>query len=145
MLLSQANDLRQLYDAEQLELFQFVELEKTLTRLTDSMGGCERIKNTTFPTSYSRLVHGLIYVFVVFLPFGLVNVPAIGLIATSLTLAFSFLLIERVSVFLQDPFSNRPSDTPMLSLSRTIEINIKEMLGEQELPAPLAPVNGVLE
>lgn len=144
ILLSQANDLRQLYEEDQLELFQFVELEKTLTRLTDSMGGCERIKNTTFPTSYSRLVYGLIYVFVAFLPFGLVNVPAVGLIATSLTLAFSFLLIERVSVFLQDPFSNRPSDTPMLSLSRTIEINIKEMLGEEELPAPLVPKNGVL-
>jgi putative membrane protein len=144
ILLSQANELRQLYDTNQLELFQFVELEKTLTRLTDSMGGCERIKNTTFPTSYSRLVHALIYVFVAFLPFGLVKVPAIGLIATSLTPAFSFLLIERVSIYLQDPFSDRPSDTPMLTLSRTIEINIKEMLGEEELPAPPTPKNGVL-
>lgn len=144
ILLTQAKELRQLYEANQLELFQFVEMEKTLTRLTDSMGGCERIKNTTFPTSYSRLVHGLIYVFVALLPFGLVKVPAIGLVATSLTLAFSFLLIERVSVLLQDPFSDQPSDTPMLSLSRTIEINIKEMLGEEELPAPLAAKNGVL-
>jgi putative membrane protein len=78
------------------------------------------------------------------LPFGLVKVPAVGLIATSLTLAFSFLLIERVSTYMQDPFSDRPSDTPMLSLSRTIEINIKEMLGEEELPAPPTPKNGVL-
>lgn len=144
ILLSQASDLRQLYAGKHLELFQFVELEKTLTRLTDSMGGCERIKNTTFPTSYGRLVHVLIYIFVLFLPFGLVNVPALGLIATSLTLAFAFVLIEMVSVYLQDPFSNRPSDTPMLSLSCTIEINIKEMLGEGELPVPLAPQNGVL-
>lgn len=144
ILLAQAKDLRQLYDANHLELFQFVELEKTLTRLTNSMGGCERIKNTTFPTSYSRLVHGLIYIFVFFLPFGLVNVPAVGLIVTSLTLAFAFVLIERVSVFLQDPFSNRPSDTPMSAISRTIEINIKEMLGEEELPAPMKPRDGVL-
>ena len=112
--------------------------------MTNSMGGCERIKNTMFPTTYSRVVHWLIYVFVFFLPFGLVNVPAVGLVVTSLILSFAFLMIDRVSTYLQDPFSNRPSDTPMLSLSRTIEINIKQMMGEQELPQPRAPEDGVL-
>ncbi len=145
LLLKQAGELRQLYREGALELFQFVEMEKTLTRLTNSMGGCERIKNTTFPESYSLLVHLLIYVFVMFLPFGLVAVPAIGLIITSIVLAFAFLLIERVSIYLQDPFSARSSDTPMLALSRTIEINIKQMLGEKEIPEPKQPVNGVLD
>jgi putative membrane protein len=144
LLLTQAGELQKLYRDGSLELFQFIELEKTLTRLTDSMGGCERIKNTRFPESYSLLVHLLIYVFVLFLPFGLVEVPALGLVVTSLFLAFSFLLIERVSVYLQDPFSNRSSDTPMLALSRTIEINIKQMLGDDEIPDPHKPVNGVL-
>jgi putative membrane protein len=144
LLLTQAGELQKLYRDGSLELFQFIELEKTLTRLTDSMGGCERIKNTKFPESYSLLVHLLIYVFVLFLPFGLVEVPALGLVVTSLFLAFSFLLIERVSVYLQDPFSNRSSDTPMLALSRTIEINIKQMLGDDEIPDPHKPVNGVL-
>lgn len=144
ILLHQAVELRQLYDTQRLELFQFVELEKTLTRLTDSMGGCERIRNTPFPVSYSRLVDASIYVFVLFLPFGLVNVPSSGLIFTALALAYSFLMIERVAIFLQDPFSNRPSDTPMLSLSRTIEINIKQMLAEDNLPEKMEPVDGVL-
>lgn len=133
-----------MYDAGRLELFQFIELEKTLTRLTNSMGGCERIKNTIFPTSYGRMVHALNYIFVAILPFGLVNVPAVGLVLTSMTLAFVFLFIEQVSVYLQDPFSNRPSDTPMLALSRTIEINIKQMLGDDDLPPLLTPEDGVL-
>lgn len=145
LLLRQAKELRRLYDAKQLELFQFIELEKTLTRLTNSMGGCERIKNTTFPKSYSRMVHALNYVFVFFLPFGLLNVPMAVLVTTSLFIATAFLLIQQVSVYLQDPFSNRPSDAPMLSLSRTIEINIKQMLGDQELPPPAKPVNGILD
>jgi putative membrane protein len=144
LLLKQAIDLRKLYEANRIEIFQFVELEKTLSRLTNSMGGCERIKNTVFPTTYSRVVHGSIYVFVFFLPFGLVNVPAVGLVVTSLILSFAFLMIDRISTYLQDPFSNRPSDTPMLGLSRTIEINIKQMLGKQDLPQPLAPEDGVL-
>lgn len=144
ILLRQAMELRQLYDGNQLELYQFVELERTLSRLTNSMGGCERIKNTPFPVTYGKMVHGMIYVFVAFLPFGLVNVPAVGLVLTSASLSFGFLLIDRVAIYLQDPFSNRPSDTPMLSLSRTIEINIRQMLGESELPEAMKPVDGVL-
>ena len=144
ILLNQAIDLRKLYDDKHLELYQFVELEKTLTRLTNWMGGCERIRNTTFPMSYSRIVNILIYLFVFFLPFGLVDVPPVGLVFTSLLLAVSFLLIERVSVYLQDPFSNRPSDTPMLTLSRTIEINIRQMLDEVDLPDQMEPKNGIL-
>jgi putative membrane protein len=140
----QAEQLRHLYDEGRLELYQFVELERTLVRLTNSMGGCERIKNTPFPTSYSRMVHGMIYVFVFFLPFGLVDVPPLGLVATSVALSYGFLLIERVALYLQDPFSNQPSDTPMLALSRTIEINIRQMLGETELPEKMEPVGGVL-
>ena len=144
LLLKQGIDLRRLYKANRLELFQFVELERTLSRLTNSMGGCERIRNTTFPTSYTRMIHALNYIFVFFLPFGLVKVHPLGLMVTSMTLAFGFLLIEQVSAYLQDPFSNRPSDTPVIALSRTIEINIKQMLGDDELPKALKPDNGVL-
>jgi putative membrane protein len=32
----------------------------------------------------------------------------------------------------------------MLSLCRTIEIDLKEMLGEENLPESIQPVNGVL-
>lgn len=144
ILLRQAMELRNLSDSNHLQQYQFVELERTLSRLTDSMGGCERIKNTPFPTTYGRMVHGMIYVFVVFMPFGLVNVPAVGLVLTSLSLSLGFLLIDRVAIYLQDPFSNRPSDTPVLALSRTIEINIRQMLGETTLPPKLEPVDGVL-
>jgi putative membrane protein len=144
LLLRQARELRKLSDQDRLEMYQFVELERTLMRLTDAMGGCERIKNTPFPRSYGLMVHASIYVFVIFLPWGLVNVEPPGLIATSLSLALTFMLIEHVSVYLQDPFSNRMTDTPMHSISRTIEINIRQMLGETELPEKLTPLDGAL-
>ena len=143
ILKKQGEDLRQLYDAQRIELFTFVELERTLVRLTNSMGGCERIRNTIFPVSYSRMVTALIYGFVILLPFGLVNVPPAPLIAASLCLSMAFLLIDRIAQFLQDPFSKHPSDTPMLTLSRTIEINIRQMLRETELPDPIQPENGI--
>ena len=54
----------------------------------------------------------------------------------------ALLLIDRVAVYLQDPFSNRPSGTPVLSLSRTVEINIRQMLNEHDVPELPKPVEG---
>jgi len=144
ILLNQAEGLRAFHDENKLNTYQFVELERTLLRLTDSMGGCERIKNTTFPTSYSYLVSIFIYLFIILLPFGLAAMPPLGLFATALSLAFTFLIIDRVADYLQDPFEDRPSDTPMLGLSRTIEINIRQMLGETEVPERSTPSNGII-
>jgi len=144
LLLRQGQELRVLRQQGHLETFEFIELEKTLLRLTNAMGGCERIRNTTFPRSYTRIINLLIYLFVICLPFGLVELPWFGLVSTSISFAFAFLMVDRVSIFLQDPFSNRPSDTPTQSLSRTIDINIREMLGETNLPEKRKPVDGIL-
>ena len=70
--------------------------------------------------------------------------PTAGLFLTSIILALAFLVIDRAADYLQDPFEDRPTDTPMLSLSRIIERNIRQMLGETELPEKLQPIDGVL-
>lgn len=43
-----------------------------------------------------------------------------------------FLLIERMAIHLQDPFENRPTDTPVTAIAKTIEKNIKQMLNEYQ-------------
>jgi putative membrane protein len=45
---------------------------------------------------------------------------------------------------MQDPFENMPSDTPMFSLSRSIEINIKQELKLENIPESIQPENGAL-
>lgn len=144
LLYKQGKDLRKLYIEGLVNSYQQMELDETLTRLTDAMGKCERIKNTVFPSSYSLLVDILIYLWIIFLPFGLVDNIGYILIPTTISLAFSFLIIDRVAIYMQDPFENQPTDTPMLALSRTIEINIKQELGEKLIPDPLLPKNGIL-
>lgn len=144
ILLNQAGDLRDLKNSDRIDSFQLVRLEDTLTRLTDSMGGCERIRNTPFPQSYQLWIKYLIYLFIIFLPFAFVELPAIGLILVSVPIAVGFLIIDRVATYLEDPFVHRVSSTPMLTLSRTIEINIRQMLDEQDLPPMMEPVEGVL-
>ncbi len=114
--------------------FRQVQIDETLTRLCESMGRCERIKNTVFPKSYSLLVHFIIYVFATLLPFGLDdNHIAIQIFLTAL-MPLIFISIERTAILMQDPFENLPMDTPMTSISTTIEINLKEFIDDENLP-----------
>lgn len=144
LLYNQGADIKELFADSLIDAYQHVQLDETLVRFTDSMGKCERIKNTVFPASYSLLVDILIYLWILFLPFGLVDMIGYILIPTTISLAFSFLVIDRIAVYMQDPFENMPSDTPMLSLSRNIEINIRQELGDQIVPELIPPKNGIM-
>lgn len=114
--------------------FQQMQLNDMVTRLCDSMGKCERLKNTVFPRSYSILVHILIYVFALVLPFGLDDSQLNIEIIITFLIPIVFIAIEKTSIIMQDPFENRPVDTPVTSLAQTIEINIRQMIGEQNVP-----------
>lgn len=144
LLFTQAEKLKSTHKNKLIDAYQFVQLDRTLTKLTDDMGRCERIKTTVFPASYSLLVDILIYLWILFLPFALVDMIGYILIPTTISLAFSFLVIDRIAVYMQDPFENMPSDTPMFSLSKTIEINIRQELNIDNIPKPMQPEHGVL-
>ena len=55
-----------------------------------------------------------------------------------------FVLIESMGSYLQNPFENTRTDTPMTAICRTIEIDLRQQLGEADLPPKLEPVDGVL-
>lgn len=117
-----------------LSEFKQVQVDATLTRLCDAMGKCERIKNTVFPRSYSLLIHFLIYVFATMLPFGLDdNFILVEIFLTAL-IPLIFIAIEKTAILMQDPFENLPMDTPMTTISKTIEINLKELINDNDLP-----------
>lgn len=130
-----AKDIRMAVEEGWINEFQQVELDRTLTRLCDAMGKCERIKNTIFPTTYSLYIHLALYFFILLLPFGVIEFVGIIEIPLVTILASFFLLIERMAVHLQDPFENKPTDTPMSTIAITIERNLKQILKEQEIPS----------
>ncbi len=90
--------------------FQQMQLNDMVTRLCDSMGKCERLKNTVFPRSYSILVHTLIYVFAIILPFGLDDSQLIIEMLITFLIPIVFITIEKTSIMMQDPFENKPVD-----------------------------------
>lgn len=116
--------------------YQRVALDDTLTRLTDSMGKAERIRKTVFPKTYRMFLKAFIYVFITVLSISLGEVEGYWEIAVTTAISTPFLLLERTSRQMQDPFSNRPTDTPVTAIARAVEINILQLLGEENVPEP---------
>jgi len=129
-----ARDLNYALKQEWINSYQQVELDRTLSRLCDAMGKCERIKNTVFPATYSLYIHFSMNFFILLLPFALIEDFGILEIPMVVAIAASFLLIEKMAIHLQDPFDNKPTDTPMTAISRNIERDLKQMLNEHHLP-----------
>ncbi|MEX6688550.1 bestrophin family ion channel [Danxiaibacter flavus] len=129
-----ARDLKLALDEGMINQFQQVELDRTLTRLCDSMGKCERIKNTIFPVTYSLYIHFALLLFIGLLPFGVIQYFGFFEIPLVVAIASSFLLIEKMAIHLQDPFENKPTDTPVTAIATNIEKDLRQMLKDQELP-----------
>lgn len=117
-------------DQGKINTYEQVEIDNTLTRLCDSMGKCERIKNTVFPTTYSLYIRFTLCLFIMLLPFGLTNLVGWLQIPLVTTIAAAFFLVEKMAIHLQDPFENRPTDTPVTTISTAIEKNLMQMVNE---------------
>ncbi|WP_254412328.1 bestrophin family protein [Dyadobacter diqingensis] len=132
------------YDKGYLHPLFFQNIDDTLGRLCDAMGQCERIKNTIFPTQYSFFVHFIIFLFTLILPMGLID--SIGRIAIPITFLISFLFfyVEGISYVMQSPFEGNHNDIPMTSLSRTIEINLLQLIEAPLIPDKILPKDGYI-
>ena len=130
ILMLHAKELKKAKEENRLNTYQQVEIDNTLTRLCDSMGKCERIKNTIFPTTYSMYIRFTLCLFIILLPFGLTDFLGWMQIPVVATIGAACFLIEKMAIHLQDPFENRPTDTPMLTISNTIEQNLMQMVYE---------------
>lgn len=133
MLELHARDMSYALKQGWLNEFQQVEIDRTITRLCDAMGKCERIKNTVFPATYSLYIHFAMNFFILLLPFALIEYFGLVEVPLVIAIAASFMLIEKMAIHLQDPFENKPTDTPMTAISRTIERDLRQMLNDHHI------------
>jgi len=127
-----ARDLRKAVKEGWINQYQQVQIDTTLSNLCDRMGGSERIKNTVFPVTYSKYINMTINLFILMLPFGLIEFFGYIEVPIVIAIAASFLLIEKMAIHLQDPFENKPTDTPTTTISRTIERDLCQMLNDAQ-------------
>ncbi len=127
-------DLKLLKQNGQIELFSMIQLNETLVRLMDSQGRAERIKTTIFPATYKLFLHLIIYLFVVLLSISLKEVSWYFEMPLLLLISTAFFLLEKSATHMQDPFENRPTDTAVTAIATTIEVNIRQLLNDNNLP-----------
>lgn len=141
MLLRMGKLLETAFERRWIDSYRWSTIDGTLTSLTDIQGGCERIKNTPMPKQYDYFPRLLVTFFCLLMPFGLVE--GLGLLTpiASTSLSLIFLTLDRIGREIETPFENSVHDTPMTSLSRTIEINLRQLLGDEH-PREIHPVAG---
>ncbi|AHM60312.1 hypothetical protein D770_10275 [Flammeovirgaceae bacterium 311] len=137
LMMLHGRDLKELHGAKAVNSFQQVQLDSTIMRLVDSMGKAERINSTVFPVTYRIFIHFFIYLFLIILSLALVETIGIYEIPVLILIASTFFLIEKTARHMQDPFRNKPTDTAVTAIARTIEINIRQVLQEPGVPVPL--------
>ncbi|RYJ03813.1 MAG: hypothetical protein EON52_17305 [Actinomycetales bacterium] len=120
-----------------------VQVESTLSVLTDAQGGLERIKRTPLPVQYRFLPSFFARAFCVILPFAIYKDLMWFTPIGSGLVGMMFLLAVQVGRDLAEPFRDEVHDVPMTAICRTIEIDLLEMIGT-EAPDAVAPVNEVL-
>lgn len=143
LLMMNLKQLSELNTQGVLSTYLLVQLESILHNLTDELGKAERIKNTPFPVPYSYFSWLLVHTFACLIPFAMVKELGYLTIALSIVISFIFLIIEQIAIQIQDPFESQPNDTPVTTIAKNIEIDLREILGEVPLPAPLTPKAGV--
>jgi putative membrane protein len=129
--------LAMLKDQDQIDVFSLIQINNSLTAFSNQMGMCERIKSTIFPVTYRMFLHWIIYLFTITLSISLRGISGYYELPLLLTISTAFFLLERSATHLQDPFSNLPTDTAMTTITRNIEINIKQLLNEKDVPKPI--------
>ncbi|QPH38227.1 bestrophin family protein [Pedobacter endophyticus] len=137
----QARDLQKLSKANQVDGFRFIEINEMLVRFSDSMGMSERIKNTIFPTTYSYLTKVFIWLFVVTFTLAISDTAGIAAIFLGWLIGFVFVSTQINGMSLINPFETNSAGVPLNSITRTIEINLLQMLEEENIPEPVKPIN----
>lgn len=133
-------DLRYCLRHRHLDAYLAASIDATLARMTSVSAGCERIKGTPIPFPYTLLLHRTAYLYCFLLPFGLVD--TIGFMTPVVVgiVAYTFFGLDAVGDEITDPFGDKINHLPLDAFCRTIEIDMREALGEETIPPALAPV-----
>lgn len=145
----QSNRVRDGVREECLGPFDPISLEPCLAALNNFQAACERIKQTPVPRQYDFFTRLFLWLFLALLPSSLLGLFPPGsarwaLLPLALVVAFVYAISSKVGRLNDEPFADTVHDVPMTAICNGIERDLREQLGETELPAPAAPARGYL-
>lgn len=149
LLYLQSHHLKKLKKRHLLWEFSFLELENVLEELFTHQGKSERIKNFPYPRQFASLLHYFTWIFILIIPIALagqfyelglklaIKAPGIDLwfvwlsIPFSLAIMWIFHTMNRIGRVGENPFEGSANDVPISTISRGIEIDLRQNLGEK--------------
>jgi putative membrane protein len=147
----QSRDLKVLREKGFIDDFRHMEMVNILKSFYTLQGKNERIKKFPLPRQYANMSWIFVGIFIFLLPFSMIpelmklgdwgfwlSIPITALIG------WVYVMMEVVGDYSENPFQGMANDIPMLSLCRVIEIDMREMLGETDLPPSIQAKNGIL-
>jgi putative membrane protein len=147
----QSRDLLMLRERGLIDDFRHMEMVNVLRSFYTLQGKNERIKKFPLPRQYANMSRIFVFILIALLPFSMM--PALqGMgewafwlsIPLTALIAWVFLMMEAIGDYSENPFQGMANDIPMLSLCRIIEIDLREMLGETDLPSNIEAKRGIL-
>jgi putative membrane protein len=125
-------------------------LEGQLAQLGTISTNAVRLKDIPIPRQYTYFTKMMVWFFIIVLPFSFVAPLGGGetdvswmVIPITVLVAFIFAIIEATGAVNEDPYASM-SGIPLEAITRSIERDLRETLGETDLPEPVVPVDGVL-
>ncbi|MEM7456101.1 MAG: bestrophin family ion channel [Planctomycetota bacterium] len=163
LLALQSKHLRELKERGLIWEFSFLKLEDLLEEFFTLQGKSERIKNFPYPRHFATIGHDLVRIFILLLPAGIVpefaeigksieeTYPIAGqafiwiAIPVIVIIAWVFHTMQRIGTSGENPFEGSANDVPISTISRGIEIDMREMNNEpaSQIPEQLPTVHNV--
>lgn len=151
ILKAQALLLDKIFRKKGIHDFFYMQMMALVQEFYSQQGAAERIKNFPFPRQYAYFSKLFVGLFALVLPFGLMHeFNKLGpnliwlTVPTYIVIAWMFNTMEIVGDTSENPFENAINDIPMTAICRTIEIDLREMLDERDIPAPMTATDDIL-
>lgn len=113
-----------------LDSIQQARFDENFDKLSDILGGCERLVSTPIPYSYRVLLHRTVYIYCFLLPFGLVDSLGWFMPLIVVFVAYTFVAFEAIADEIEEPFGTDANDLALNSMCVMIDETIHEMVGE---------------
>jgi ion channel-forming bestrophin family protein len=116
-----------------MDALAFLQADRERDWLVEYEGGCERIRNTPVPPAYSINIRRLIFIYMVFVPFALLDHLQGGFVWLTpllmMLIAYPVLAMDQIAVELEHPFDTRSlNHLPLDALTDRIEAELLGLL-----------------
>ncbi|WP_342086204.1 bestrophin family protein [Dyadobacter sp. OTU695] len=159
ILALQSKTIKSLNENGQVAAAQSAAMQQMLKDFYAVQSKCEQLKDSPYPRQYAVINNIFVWTFCFMLPFGIVHdfdllnevvdAPLRGYMAWvtipfSMLISWMYISLEQVGESTENPFEGSANDVPISQMSQQLNIELREMLGERDLPNDLQPHNNII-